>query len=253
LDMATGTSISGPSSAFHVDDPEQAGGYRTLSVPAIVGLVLGLASPLCFGAPLLFVIPIAGIAVSLFALMRIDASEGGLAGRSAAVVGLVLSTAMLVAPTARSYVLEHLRTRQATDFATNWVNLVVSGQTEHAFKLTSDSLRGAAPADPAQKGDKPPDPYDTFRSQAIVKDLSAVGADAQVRLVEITGYDPQSFERVYVRELFEVTPAKPSAQPMNVAVTLQHTRLPREGRSRWLVWTVDDGSKASSVPTPSSQ
>ena len=251
--MATGTSISGSSSAFHVDDPEQAGGYRTLSIPAILGLVLGLWSPLCFGAPLLLVIPIAGIAISLFALVRIDASDGALAGRPAAVVGLVLSTAMVVAPTARGFVLEHLRTGQATEFATGWLNLVVSGETEHAFKLTTDSLRGPAPAEPGTKGEKPADPYDTFRSQEIIKQVSAAGPDAHVRLVEITGYDPQSFERVYVRELFEVAPAKSGAQPIKVAITLQHTRLAREGRSRWLVWTLDDGSKPSSIPAPQPQ
>jgi hypothetical protein len=248
--MATGTSISDSSSAFHVDDPEQASGYRTLSVPAILGLILGLASPLCFGAPLLFIIPIAGVAISLFALVRIDASEGALAGRPAAVIGLVLSTGMIIAPTARAFVLEHLRTRQATEFATNWLNLVVSGQTERAFKLTSDSLRGAAPVDPMQKAEKPPDPYDTFRAQPLVNALSEAGPDAQIRLVEISGYDPQSFERVFVRERYEVTPAaaKSGAEPVTVVLTLQHTRLPREGRSRWIVFSLDDGSKPTTVP-----
>jgi hypothetical protein len=248
--MATGTSISGPSSAFHVDDSEQASVYRSLSVPAIIGLVLGLCSPLCFGAPLLFVIPIAGLAISLFALVRIDSSDGALAGRPAAVVGLVLSTAMIVAPAARAYVLEHSRTQQATEFATKWLNLVVSDDTEHAFKLTNDSLRGSPPPDPSHKEDKPTDPYDTFRGQEIVKQISALGADAQPRLVEVVGYDPQSFERVYVRELFEVTPAKAGTQPVKVGMTLIHTRLPSEGRSRWMVWAVDDGKQPSTVPVP---
>ena len=252
--MATGTSISGPSSAFHVDDPEQASGYRTLSVPAILGLILGLCSPLCFGAPLLFVIPIAGIAFSLYALLRIDSSDGSLAGRPAAVVGLVLSTAMIVAPVTRAFLLEHLRTGQATEFATQWLQFVVSGDTEHAFKLTTDSLRGPAAPDPMDKSaPKPADPYDTFRDQEIVKQLSAAGADAKVRLAEFGGYDSQSFERVFVRELFDVTPAKPNAQPVRVAVTMQHTRLVKEGRSRWLIWTVDDGTKPSSIPIPQSQ
>src|SRR3954470_14191493 len=125
--MATGTSTSGPSSAFHADDLEQASGYRTLSVPAIIGLVLGLASPLCFGAPLLFVIPIAGVALSLFALVRIGASDGALAGWWPAAAGLALSTAMWVAPSARGYVLKRVRTEQATEFATSWLHLVTAG------------------------------------------------------------------------------------------------------------------------------
>jgi hypothetical protein len=252
--MATGTSISGSSSAFHVnDDPEQASGYRSLSIPAILGLVLGICSPLCFGAPLLFVIPIAGIAFSLFALLRIDASDGALAGRTAAVVGLVLSTAMVVAPTTRAFVLEHLRTSQATEFATSWLNLLVAGDTEHAFKLTTDSLRGPAPPDPMDKEKKPADPFDTFRSQEIIKQLSSVGADAQVRLVDTSDYDGQSFERVYVRQLYDVTAAKAGSQPVRVAITMQHIRLAKEGRTRWLILTADDGTKSSSMPQPDPQ
>ncbi|HEX4412497.1 MAG TPA: hypothetical protein VH107_02640 [Lacipirellulaceae bacterium] len=251
--MATGTSIGGSSSAFHVDDPEQASGYRTLSVPAILSLVLGLASPLCFGAPLLFVIPIAGIAISLFALIRIDSSGGSLAGRPAAVVGLVLSIAMVVAPTTRAYVLEHVRTKQAIEFADSWLNDVVSGQTEKAFKLTNDSLKGTPPPDPAHQSEKPADPYDTFRAQPLIKALLALGADAQIQRVGVSGYDPHSFEQVFVQTRYEVKPvgSKPGAAPVTIVLTLQHGRLAREGRSRWMVYAFDDGSKPTSIPAPS--
>jgi hypothetical protein len=251
-DMATGTSIGSSPSAFHVDDPEQASGYRTLSIPAILSLVLGLASPLCFGAPLLFVIPIAGIAIALFALIRIDSSGGSLAGRPAAVVGLVLSTAMVVAPTTRAYVIEHIRTKQATEFADSWLNFVVSGQTEKAFKLTNDSLKGPPPPDPEHKLEKPADPYDSFRAQPLIKALSALGDDAQVQLVEVSGYDPHSFEQVFVQTRYEVKPsaAKPGAAPVTIVLTLQHGRLAREGRSRWMVYAFDDGTKPSSIPSP---
>lgn len=249
----TGTSIGGSSAAFHVDDSEQASGYRTLSIPAIVSLVLGLASPLCFGAPLLFVIPIAGIAISLFALIRIDSSGGALAGRPAAVVGLILSTAMVVAPTTRAYVIEHVRTKQGIEFADSWLNFVTSGQTEKAFKLTNDSLKGPPPPDPEHKSDKPADPYDTFLAQPLIKALSALGADAQVQLLEVSGYDPHSFEQVFVQARYEVKPAgsKPGAAPVTIVLTLQHGRLAREGRSRWMVYAFDDGTKATSIPAPS--
>jgi hypothetical protein len=250
--MATGTSSRSPAPAFHVDDPEQMTGYRSLSVPAVIGLLLGLASPLCFGAPLLYVIPIAGVALSVYALLRIGASDGALAGGWAAATGLALSTAMLVAPAAREYVLSRVRTAQATEFATNWLNLVVSGQAERAFKLTNDSLRGPAPADPASKAEKPANPLDTFRDTSVIKTVLGAGADAQVRMVEVEGYDPQSFDHVFVRERYEVTPpaAKGAAEPIKVGLTLQHARLAREGRSRWMVYSFDDGSKPSTIPAP---
>ncbi len=251
--MATGTSSRSPTPAFHVDDPEQTTGYRSLSVPAVIGLVLGFASPLCFGAPLLYVIPIAGVAISVFALIRIGASDGALAGGWAAATGLALSTAMLVAPSAREYVLSRVRTAQATEFATSWLNLVVSGQAERAFKLTDDSLRSPPPpADPASKAGKPADPFDTFRDAGVIKALLQAGADAHVQLLDVDGYDPQSFDRVFVREHYEVTPAaaKGAAEPIKVGLTLQHARLAREGRSRWMVYSYDDGSKPSAIPAP---
>ena len=44
--MATGTSPTVTSPAFHANDPEQTTDYRTLSVLAIISLVFGLAAPL---------------------------------------------------------------------------------------------------------------------------------------------------------------------------------------------------------------
>src|SRR5262245_45308902 len=82
---------------FHTDDVEALSDYRTLSVLALVSLVIGLASPLAFAAPLALAIPIIGIAVALVALHRISRSEGLLAGRWAAITGLALSVASIVA------------------------------------------------------------------------------------------------------------------------------------------------------------
>jgi hypothetical protein len=250
--MATGTSSPASSPAFHADDPEQETGYSTLSVPAIISLVLGLASPLCFGAPLLILIPIAGMAISVFALRRIATSGGALAGNWAAVTGLVLSTAMAVAPATRESVIRVMRTQQSETFATDWLNLMISGHTDAAFRLTADALRGAPPSDPSQKV-KPADPYDTFRALPLVKAISAAGADATIHFVSTVGYDMQSFQRVFVRQRFEITPAatKSDAQPVDVTLTTQRTRLAKEGRSRWLIWSLDDGSKPTSIPTTS--
>ncbi len=249
--MVTGTSSRAPSPAFHADDPEQSIEYRTLSVPAILGLVLGLASPLCFGAPLLMLIPISGIAISVLALRRIAASDGALAGRWAAVAGLILCTSLAVAPMSREFVLRLLRAQQAQGFAARWLNLVVSGHTEEAFRLTNDSMRGPAPPDPGQKS-PPANPHDAFLALPLVKAMSAFGADAGVRFVGTEGYEPQSFPRVFVRQRFEITPAatKSDAHPVDVTLTMQRVRLPKEGRSRWLVWSMEDGAKPAGASPP---
>jgi hypothetical protein len=249
--MVTGTSSRAPSPAFHADDLDQAVEYRTLSVPAILGLVLGLASPLCFGAPLLMLIPISGIAISVFALRRIAASDGALAGRWVAVAGLILCTSLAVAPLSREFVLRLLRSQQAQGFAASWLKLVVSGHAEEAFQLASDSMRGPGPPDPGKKT-PPANPYDTFLGSPLVKAMSAAGADANVHFVRTESYDPQSFPRVYVRQRFEITPAaaKSDAHPVDVTLTMQRALAPKEGRSRWLVWAMEDGAKPAGASPP---
>ncbi|HEX3599298.1 MAG TPA: hypothetical protein VHU84_04100 [Lacipirellulaceae bacterium] len=248
--MASGITSRTPSPAFHVDDSDESTNYHTFSVPAIISLILGLASPLCFGAPLLFAIPLAGCAIAIFALRRIAVSDGALAGRWAAVTGLILSAAMIVAPVSRAYALKVIRTHQAEEFARTWLEMVTSGHTDPAYHLTIDSLRGPAPTPPEQKT-PPPDPYATFLDSPQVKALVAAGADAKIRLVNLVDYDAQTFPRVFVRQQYEITPAGSAsdASPVNVTLTLERTHVAKEGRSRWLVFAIDDGTKPMSTPS----
>ena len=148
--MATGISSGASKPAFHDPDADQTTEYRSLSVLAVISLVIGLASPLCFGAPLLMIIPVIGIGVSILALRQIDASDGALAGRWAAVLGLVLSVVFLAAPAARAYGIRMLRTSQAKNFAQQWLSDLVEGKTDYAFRLTSDSIKPPAPPEPGE-------------------------------------------------------------------------------------------------------
>src|SRR6476620_3954579 len=115
--MATSTSTTTtPSPVFHGDDPEQTTEYRTLSVLAIISLVMGLAAPLAVAAPFLLAIPLFGIAVSLVALRRIAVSGGVLAGRWAATLGLVLCVASAVLPISHDMIQRAIRVHQAETF-----------------------------------------------------------------------------------------------------------------------------------------
>src|SRR5688572_8269686 len=76
--------------AIHAEDLDQVANYRSMSGLAIVSLLLGLLAPVCFAAPVFLAIPLFGTALSLFALRRIAASEGALAGKWAATAGLAL-------------------------------------------------------------------------------------------------------------------------------------------------------------------
>jgi hypothetical protein len=243
--MATGTSSRASSPAFHTDEPVETTEYRTLSVLAIISLIFGLASPLCFGAPLLMAIPIFGAAISILALVRIAASEGTLAGRWMAIVGLVLCVGIGVAPFTRSLAIRALRTHQAKEFAEEWIKLLVAGKTENAFRLTVDATRGPAPQAPGEPAKPQANPYDTFVGLPLVKALTSAGGDASISFESTEAYEAPSFYRAMVRQKFKVTPpaSQSGAQPVDVYVTMQRAKLPSEGRTRWLMTSLDDGTQ----------
>lgn len=241
--MASGVSSSAASSAFNAGDADQAVEYRSMSIAALVGLVLGVLSPLYFGAALLILIPLAGMAISIFALYQIGKSEGGMVGRWAAFIGLFLSAAMLVAPNARGYVIETMRLQQAEKFGTAWLGMMTSGKVKEAFRLTNNSMVASPPPAPGEKAPAA-DPYDTFVARPIVKAITAAGAEATIRFLGAEGIDPQTFPRVFVNQLFEVAPGgKAGGQPVKARLIVERTRVAKEGRSRWIVWAIEDGNK----------
>ena len=125
--MAAGTPHSASSSVFHGDDHEQTTEYRSLSVLAVLGLVIGLIAWVAYLAPFLIVVPLAGIAISLLALRQIAVSDGVMAGRWAAIVGLALSIVFAVLPLSHYFALKTMRLSEAEAFSRRWVDLVIPG------------------------------------------------------------------------------------------------------------------------------
>src|SRR5262245_18173304 len=65
--------------------------YHRVSGWAIVSVAFGLLSAAALVGPILWILPAAGIAVSLIALWRISASQGQLSGYGVALLGLILA------------------------------------------------------------------------------------------------------------------------------------------------------------------
>jgi hypothetical protein len=231
------------SPAFHADDPEETTEYRSLSVTALVALLFGLASPLCFGHILLFLIPLVGIVLSLLALRQIAASDGALAGRGAALAGLVLCIGFGVAPFTRALVLRTTRTSQAEAFGRRWMESLAAGETEHAFRLTVDSTRRSPPIEPGMPEPKK-SPYELFLDLSVVQALTTAGKDADIRFAGTTEYKAPKFNSVMVRQKYQIVPkAAGDAQPIEAILTLQRAKLPSEGRMRWLVVSLTDANQ----------
>lgn len=244
MSAASTSTISTP--AFHSDDPEQSGDYRTFSALALVSLVFGVVSPLALAGPFLLAIPLFGIGVALLALRRIAVSGGVLTGRSAAMIGLVLCVASLFAPFSRDLVFRSIRLHEAEEFATKWIASLNAGQLENAFHMTLEGARPPAKPQPAAQpgpGSPPPepqkDPYQVFLDQPVMKALAAAGANAQIHPGSVLTYDPQNYRRISIRQQFAVNPASPAAsaagQPLEVVVSVQRGQMPGEAMSRWII------------------
>lgn len=227
--------------AFQSDDLVQIAGYRNISVLAIASLVLGLAAPLCFAAPVFMAIPLFGTAISLMALRRIAVSEGAMAGRWAASLGLALCLIAGLTVFSQAQATRYLCAGQARQLGQHWIKLLCSGDVEQAFKLTT---AGARP-EPQLSPDEPPPkqtPFDAFRNDAVVQALSTAGAGAEVRFVETVAFEPRSQRQAVVQQHFSVIPAaatatgtQESARPIDALLTLQRSHLAGDEDLRWLV------------------
>jgi hypothetical protein len=246
-----------PTPAFHSDEPEQIGDYRTFSALAIISLIFGIISPVALAGPFLLAIPLFGIGIALLALRRIAVSGGVLTGSSAAMIGLVLCVASLFAPFSRDLTFRLIRLNEAQAFGRNWIALVVSGRLEQAFHLTIDGIRPPPrpePGAPPRPGSPPSPPqktpYQTFLEQPVIKALAAAGATAEIHPGSVLTYDPQSYRRITIRQLFAVGPASaaPSAasQTVQAIVSLQRGQMPGEAMSRWIVSGCEDAKTAPS-------
>jgi hypothetical protein len=239
VEMSTGTELPTYEPAFHADDAEQVASYRTVSALAVIGLVFGLASPLCFAWPLFVAIPLVGAVICTFAARRIEASDGALAGRWIAMVGLVLCVFSVTAAVSRNLVTRTIRTTQAEAFGREWIGLLLAGDSEEAFRRTvfgnRPDTRIPEPGTPAPTQT----PQQQFLDHPIVAKLATAGADSTIQPAETITYEPQAGRQFVIQKRFVVIPPESGGEPhsdrIDVLLTLQRSRLAGELRPRWLV------------------
>jgi hypothetical protein len=213
---------------------------------AIVSLLFGLLSPVCFAAPVFLAIPLFGMALSVFALRRIADSEGALAGRWAAATGLALCVASAAATLSHAQVTRFLHARQAKQLGLEWIRLLVAGKTEEAFSLTVQSTRQASPEPMANLmgGGSTEPPYERFVKNPLVQALTSAGEDADVQFFGTLEYEPMPRHECVVQQQFNVTPSSTSASgatnpPVEAALNLQFSKFSGESHLRWLVLGYD--------------
>lgn len=215
-------------------------GYRTISILALVSLVLGLTAPLCLMAPLLFALPIAGTIVALLAIRRIAASDGALIGRAAAVIGLALSIASMTAALTHTALAQELLSRQARATALEWIAFLQAGDAEQAFEQTVASKQGSPPplADsPEAAAETQVPPIDTFRADPVVHFLLAHAKGSPVRYVQDEVFEPGVRGEAIIQQRFEIGASAASAEAPTTSVQLimKRSRGYNGAASKWLV------------------
>lgn len=110
--------------------------YRELSIPALVGWVVSLLSPLALVRPLFFAIPMLAFALSVWGLVNISLRPTTLSGRKLAMWGLALALCFGTAGACNYLTYTAMDIRSGQVFAQQWMTLMVEGRDKEACQLS---------------------------------------------------------------------------------------------------------------------
>jgi len=146
-----------------------------------------------------FLLPVLGALLSWLARVRIRNSEGTLSGQALTSWGVGLSLVFGLSYAAYVAAMAMAIRQQADSFARQWLDEVRQGQLEKAFWYTQrpprPHLAGSALRNVLElRFNSPPDlttpgPYTQFTQSDYVRMLQAAGAQAQIELVSVNGWD----------------------------------------------------------------
>jgi hypothetical protein len=220
--------------------------YRALSSLALAGLCAGLLSPLALVDAALWVVPLAAVLVSGVALWRIDSRWPELVGRPAALAGLLLGTAFLVAAPVDDFVFRYFLRRQAREFSQIWIEAVRHGELYKAHHLLVDPRRRLPLENKLADFYRQNETYrrmlTTFANEPAVRTLFALGTSAEIRYYETTEERCQEYNAVE-QQIYSVTYLDEHKQPTTffISLVMERTIDTSNGRAGWTLMRVDGG------------
>jgi hypothetical protein len=233
-----------------LQDDEPLARPRAISGLAWVGLVLGVAAALALTAPYMWLLPIAGVAVSIAALVSIARDPQGKIGRSAAVAGLVLSLLFGGWGISNHLTRHRLLYRQSEVFAAQWLQMVLDGELHaaHQLKMPQDGRRPPGTDLAAYYGEDT-DANQNFREfirLSPISDLIKMGPGAvcrferDVRLESARDYSGP-YDRII--QHFDIESTGGDAQRTRVEIELIRSRDRWSGEAQWRVQNVTPVSR----------
>lgn len=197
----------------------EAAAYRPLSVAAVLALLLGLASFTALLTPMLWAVSFVGIIVSIVAWVRIHRFEPPLTGRTAALLGLILSLFTAAAAPTQWYVRRTLLVQEAQQFVQLFFDFLKEDQPHKAHQL-SMAARQRSPIDENLWAKYAPETN-------ARKDLEAFLERKEVRAVLILSKDPRTTIR-----LFDVEGVWREDDEDRVALSYAVTYFDRDNKKR---------------------
>jgi hypothetical protein len=208
-------------------DPADDVEYQAVEPWAIIGLLLGLISPIALVAPVLWFVPILGLVAAAVALRNLRRDRRP--GRALALVGLVLSTIFIAAPVTRIFSAEWLLSRQARPVADQFMEYLRERSPEKALMLVfapdqrrpiDDTLWLYVRSDDEVKGE-----LRKFVDAPPIRMLLALGDEARVRFYR-TGSVATSGKIAQVNYVYSVTFDDEDGKTKTYFVALRLERKP---------------------------
>jgi hypothetical protein len=221
--------------------------YRSLAPLAVVSVILGVASALILTSPLLAPLPVAAIVAAIAALRTISRSGGQLAGSGVAIVGLCLGTFFLglglTSHLARQRVLE----QRAHEMTAAFLGLLQEGKAReaHQFRQPASNRLSAPEAikEYYEKNSEAAKELQGFATSPVVKDLTLLGHDANVRFEAVSSATRDGkTDMLVLRYSFQPAGGSAPRKPIYVHVNRRYDEASK--RYQW------DISGVSDMPPP---
>jgi hypothetical protein len=136
-------------------EADELGRYTSLSTLAVCTLLVGLLSPVAILVPPFVVVPIAGMLLGLFALLRINSSSGALSGTKLVYCALALCAFSAVAGPVRVKVRDAAYIEQADGVARQWLAAAISSSARDAVEMLSGNALTGIAGPPPDEGPPP--------------------------------------------------------------------------------------------------
>jgi len=234
-------------------------GYQPVHWLAVVALIVSLISMLALATSFLWFTPLIAIGAAVVALIQTRPGQQRYSGRTLAVAALVIGVFSFVVTPVATFTRHRALLHAATEFSTDWLNLVVDGQEKLAHQYTLETsdrrlnenmevvYKPLTNAEIRSAGidlmiDRHSELQDFIRKKPFPQ-LLKCGQGARIELVSnvSAGAVPKEKHRYQITQIYRVTPTNSKGpDPVEVRLVLERRYHPEVSKGLWRVVECED-------------